>query len=190
MFVGIETEYADIAETAAGFAPIGRPVLFGGVLDDFQAVINGKCKNWIHIYGQAVNMHNHYSFGAWSDSVFYLVSSHVPCFWIAIEQNGHRAGPQNGGSARNDREGRQYDLVACGKAECRNGRVEGGRSVADGNTVLASDMCGELLLESTYKWTFGRDPPGIYAFGEISHFVTIQQRLIYRHEVFHFFRLR
>src|ERR1700730_16690480 len=149
-------------------------------------MIASKRQNGIHVHWQAINMHNHDRFRAWRDSFFDLIGSHVPCLWIAVDDNRRRARPQDGGSARNDRECGQYDLVACAQAERSNGGVESGGAIADGNAMLAADTRGELLFQSAHKWSLGRYPAVIYTLGKVSLFVAVQQRLIDRHDICHF----
>src|SRR6266446_2087808 len=87
VFTEIETETADISNTASSLSPVGRTVGLRSILNDAQAVHTGEIEHRLHIYRMAVQMNWNDSARLGSQSLFKLSPIQRIRLWIDVDKD-------------------------------------------------------------------------------------------------------
>ena len=183
--VGVEAEAAELAEAAASppaFAAIvaadrySAPCASAASSMIASPCCPGEPEDRVHVHRMPVDVDRHDGPRPAGDPGLDLRDVHAPGLRVGVDQDRRRPRVDDRQRARDDREGRQDDLVARADAEGRDGQLQGDRPVGDRDAVSAPAVLGPGRLERVDEAPARRDPAGLEALGDVLRLALAEDR--------------
>ena len=151
-FCGIETETSHVPEASGAPAFISCAMRLAGILDHTQTVAPGESEYGFHRNDLTVQMHRHDCFSARRDRRFeQLRIDQVRT--IHLDQHGARSDGRNCQRRRNERIGRNDDLVSRPDPQGSQGQLQRPGPRFDAHAIAGADIGRKVFFKERYVGT-------------------------------------
>ena len=143
----LKAEAANVAQRSHLFSVIGGAVGVGAILDHFQSMFFRHSQDAVHVAGVAPDVNQHDRFSLGSDALFNFLWGDAEGLWVYIAEyrdamsgnHRHNGCPEGVGGNQN--------LVAGLNAGSKQRRMQGRRSIVDGEGIFRTDIGRKTLFK-------------------------------------------